>query len=122
MLLLFRKFAGPMADKMLVMSSIYYISRRDQAPAWWFQIIICRELAVTGQWCFISENGGTVLTAAMPGKIKTVTQMLSIILLLCHLHLLEQLCFYIALFFTIYSGYDYFKVQVSYLRILSSNF
>ena len=49
-------------------------------------VIICRELAVTGLRLLLVENGGTVLAAAMPGKIKTVTQMLSIILLLCHLH------------------------------------
>ena len=49
------------------------------------------------------------LAAAMPGKIKTVTQMLSIILLLCHVHFVGTIMLYVALFFTIYSGYDYFK-------------
>ena len=72
-------------------------------------VIICRELAVTGLRLLLVENGGTVLAAAMPGKIKTVTQMLSIILLLCHLHFIGTIMLYIALFFTIYSGYDYFK-------------
>ena len=92
----FGKFADPLADKMLVMSAFIMLVGINQAPAWVVSVIICRELAVTGLRLLLVENGGTVLAAAMPGKIKTVTQMLSIIL-------------YIALFFTIYSGYDYFK-------------
>ena len=96
-------------DKMLVMSAFIMLVGINQAPAWVVSVIICRELAVTGLRLLLVENGGTVLAAAMPGKIKTVTQMLSIILLLCHLHFIGTIMLYIALFFTIYSGYDYFK-------------
>ena len=103
------KFADPLADKMLVMSAFIMLVGINQAPAWVVSVIICRELAVTGLRLLLVENGGTVLAAAMPGKIKTVTQMLSIILLLCHLHFVGTIMLYIALFFTIYSGYDYFK-------------
>lgn len=105
----FGKFADPLADKMLVMSAFIMLVGMKMAPAWVVAIIICRELAVTGLRLVLVENGGTVLAAAMPGKIKTVTQMFSIIFLLCHLSLLGTILLYIALFFTIYSGYDYFK-------------
>lgn len=105
----FGKFADPLADKMLVMSAFIMLVGMKMAPAWVVVIIICRELAVTGLRLLLVENGGTVLAAAMPGKIKTVTQMFSIIFLLCHLNLLGTILLYIALFFTIYSGYDYFK-------------
>ncbi|AWN19801.1 CDP-diacylglycerol--glycerol-3-phosphate 3-phosphatidyltransferase [Streptococcus sobrinus] len=105
----FGKFADPLADKMLVMSAFIMLVGMKMAPAWVVAIIICRELAVTGLRLLLVENGGTVLAAAMPGKIKTVTQMFSIIFLLCHLNLLGTILLYIALFFTIYSGYDYFK-------------
>ena len=88
----FGKFADPMADKLLVMSAF-----------------ICRELAVTGLRLLLVEIGGTVLAAAMPGKIKTFSQMFAIIFLLLHWTLLGQVLLYVALFFTIYSGYDYFK-------------
>ena len=81
----FGKFADPMADKLLVMS------------------------AVTGLRLLLVETGGTVLAAAMPGKIKTFSQMFAIIFLLLHWTLLGQVLLYVALFFTIYSGYDYFK-------------
>ena len=78
-------------------------------PAWISAIIICRELAVTGLRLLLVENGGTVLAAAMPGKIKTFTQMFSIIFLLLHWTSFGTLLLYVALIFTIYSGYDYFK-------------
>ena len=94
----FGKFADPMADKLLVMSAFIMLIELGMAPAWIVAVIICREL-----------TGGTVLAAAMPGKIKTFSQMFAIIFLLLHWTLIGQVLLYVALFFTIYSGYDYFK-------------
>jgi len=68
------------------------------APAWVVAVIICRELAVTGLRLLLVETGGTVLAAAMPGKIKTFSQMFAIIFLLFHWNLLGQITLYIALF------------------------
>lgn len=105
----FGKFADPLADKMLVMSAFIMLVGLNLAPAWISAIIICRELAVTGLRLLLVESGGEILAAAMPGKIKTATQMFSVIFLLCHWMLLGNILLYVALFFTIYSGYDYFK-------------
>lgn len=105
----FGKFADPMADKILVMTAFIMLVELGYAPAWVVAIIICRELAVTGLRLLLVENGGTVLAAAMPGKIKTFSQMFAVIFLLLHWNLLGHITLYIALFFTLYSGYDYFK-------------
>lgn len=105
----FGKFADPMADKILVMTAFIMLVELKMAPAWVVALIICRELAVTGLRLLLVENGGTVLAAAMPGKIKTFSQMFAIIFLLMHWTLPGQVLLYIALFFTLYSGYDYFK-------------
>ena len=105
----FGKFADPMADKILVMTAFIMLVELKMAPAWVVAIIICRELAVTGLRLLLVENGGTVLAAAMPGKIKTFSQMFAIIFLLLHWNLSGQVLLYIALFFTLYSGYVYFK-------------
>lgn len=105
----FGKFADPMADKILVMTAFIMLVELGFVPAWVTAVIICRELAVTGLRLLLVENGGTVLAAAMPGKIKTFSQMFSIIFLLFHWMILGQIVLYIALCFTIYSGYDYFK-------------
>ncbi|GBG96459.1 CDP-diacylglycerol--glycerol-3-phosphate 3-phosphatidyltransferase [Lactococcus termiticola] len=106
----FGKFADPLADKMLTMTAFALLIMLHMAPAWVVAIIICRELAVTGLRLLLVEQGGTVLAAAMPGKIKTATQMLAIIFLLIGDPLyIGTILLYVCLFFTIYSGYDYFK-------------
>ncbi|HEM4845483.1 TPA: CDP-diacylglycerol--glycerol-3-phosphate 3-phosphatidyltransferase, partial [Streptococcus suis] len=93
----------------LVMTAFIMLVELGFAPAWVVAIIICRELAVTGLRLLLVENGGTVLAAAMPGKIKTFSQMFAVIFLLLHWNAVGQITLYIALFFTLYSGYDYFK-------------
>ena len=111
----FGKFADPIADKMLVMSAFIILVSMNMAPAWVVAIIVCRELAVSGLRLIIVENDGEVLAAAMPGKIKTFSQMFAIIFLLLNnifsnfLHFgMGTALLYICLFFTIYSGFDYF--------------
>lgn len=111
----FGKFADPLADKMLVMTAFVMLVELGFAPGWVVSIIVCRELAVTGLRLLLVEQGGTVLAAAMPGKIKTFTQMLSIIFLLAgnfpfqSIGLrIDLILLYVCLFFTIYSGADYF--------------
>ncbi len=111
----FGKFADPLADKMIVMTAFIFLVELGKAPAWVVSIIVCRELAVTGLRLLIVEQDGQVMAAAMPGKIKTTTQMLSIIFLLTNdiffsaIHLpIGMILLYVCLFFTIYSGADYF--------------
>jgi len=111
----FGKFADPLADKMLVMTAFIVLVRMNVAPDWVVAIIMCRELAVTGLRLLIVENNGKVMAAAMPGKIKTTTQMIAIIFLLLNNVLFAAInipfaliMVYICLFFVIYSGIDYF--------------
>lgn len=112
----FGKFADPLADKMLVMTAFIMLVGISFVPAWIAAVIICRELAVTGLRLLLVENGGAVLAAAMPGKIKTATQMISIILLLLGFHTVGTIVLYICLFFTIYSGYDYFAKNMQVFK------
>lgn len=110
----FGKFADPLADKMLVMTAFIMLVGLGYAPAWLVAIIICRELAVTGLRLLLVEDG-EVMAAAWPGKVKTATQMLAIILLLIQNvpfsmlgFPLDQIMLYVCLAATIYSGVDYF--------------
>ena len=75
----FGKFADPLADKMLVMTAFIILVEMGKVPSWVAAIIVCRELAVTGLRLIVVENDGQVMAAAMPGKIKTFTQMFAII-------------------------------------------
>lgn len=111
----FGKFADPLADKLLVSGALIMLVGLGRVPAWVIVIIIARELAVTGLRLLLVEEGGTVLAAALPGKIKTATQMLAIIFLLADNFPFAwtsipvgEILLYVSLFFTIYSGFDYF--------------
>ncbi|MER2110562.1 MAG: CDP-diacylglycerol--glycerol-3-phosphate 3-phosphatidyltransferase [Desemzia incerta] len=111
----FGKFADPLADKLLVATAMIVLVGQNLTPSWVVAVIIMRELAVTGLRLLLVEQGGTVLAAAWPGKIKTNTQMFAIIFLLLNDFPFGFLPFsigtvmlYICLFFTIYSGADYF--------------
>lgn len=110
----FGKFADPLADKMLVMTAFILLVGQGRVAGWIAAVIICRELAVTGLRLLLVE-GGEVMAAAWPGKIKTATQMLAVILLLLNnvlfeaIHVpMDQILLYGCLIFTIYSGVDYF--------------
>ncbi|MGY3779075.1 CDP-diacylglycerol--glycerol-3-phosphate 3-phosphatidyltransferase [Isobaculum melis] len=110
----FGKFADPLADKMLVITAFIILVGKGMVPSWVVAIIVCRELAVTGLRLLLVGDG-EVMAAAMPGKIKTATQMVAIILLLLNNFPfagigipLDMIMLYVCLFFTIYSGYDYF--------------
>ncbi len=111
----FGKFADPLADKMLVMTAFIILVEMGKAPSWVVAIIVCRELAVTGLRLLLVQESGEVLAAAWPGKIKTASQMFAIIFLLLNnlpfaaINIpLDQILLYVCLFFTIYSGVDYF--------------
>lgn len=110
----FGKFADPLADKMLVMTAFIILVGQGKVASWIVAIIVCRELAVTGLRLLLVEDG-EVMAAAWPGKVKTATQMLAIILLMINNAPFEALGFplaqillYICLIFTVYSGVDYF--------------
>lgn len=111
----FGKFADPLADKMLVMTALIILVELGLAPSWVVALIVSRELAVTGLRLILVEQGGTVMAAGWPGKIKTNTQMFAIIFLLVNDYPFGRfslsvgtVLLYICLIFTIYSGVDYF--------------
>lgn len=110
----FGKFADPLADKMLVATALIVLVEKGLSPSWVVSVIICRELAVTGLRLLL-VNDGEVMAAAWPGKVKTATQMIAIILLFLDnlpfegLNIpMASILLYVCLFFTVYSGIDYF--------------
>lgn len=111
----FGKFTDPLADKLLVMTAFIMLTSMNVVPAWVTVVIIWRELAVTGLRLLIVEANGEVLAAKMPGKIKTVSQFIAILFLLLDNMFFAlanipfgEIMLYVCLFFTVYSGIDYF--------------
>lgn len=77
----FGKFADPLADKILIITSMLLLVESGKLPAWIPIIIIFREFAVSGYRLIAVQNNGKVIAANIWGKIKTVTQMIAIVLM-----------------------------------------
>lgn len=108
------KFLDPLADKLLVSSALIVLVGLQMAPAWIAIVIISREFAVTGLRLILA-GGGEVVAANMLGKIKTWAQIVAISALLLHNMIfelislpLDLIALWVALIFTIWSGWDYF--------------
>lgn len=109
------KFLDPLADKLLVSAAFIVLVEWGDAASWMIIVIIAREFAVTGLRLVLA-GGGKVVAASNLGKIKTWTQIVAISSLLLHNTIFElvnipfgQIALWVALFFTILSGWDYFK-------------
>ena len=76
----FGKFLDPIADKILVISAMIILVEMGIIGAWIPIIIITREFVVSGYRLIAVEKKGNVIAANKWGKIKTVTQMIAVIL------------------------------------------
>ena len=77
----FGKFLDPLADKILVLTAMVMFVEMDKIPAWIPIVVLAREFLVSGYRLIAVEKGGKVIAASIWGKLKTVTQMISIILI-----------------------------------------
>lgn len=82
----FGKFLDPLADKILVLAAMVMLVEMDKLPAWIPIIVLAREFMVSGYRLVAVEKGGKVIAASKWGKLKTVTQMIAIILALLDLN------------------------------------
>lgn len=108
------KFLDPLADKLLVSAALIILVEQGLAPSWIVIIIISREFAVTGLRLVLAGEG-EVSAAKMLGKIKMWAQVVAISALLLHnipFSLISlpfaDIALWVALFFTVWSGWDYF--------------
>ena len=75
----FGKFLDPLADKILVLAAMVMLVEMQKLPAWIPIIVLAREFMVSGYRLIAVEKGGKVIAASKWGKLKTVTQMIAII-------------------------------------------
>ena len=102
----FGKFMDPLADKLLVCSAMICMIELGRLPSWVVIVIIGREFVISGFRLIASDNG-VVIAANYWGKIKTVCQMVMIIVLIADLGggfvILEQILIYASLLLTVIS-------------------
>lgn len=101
----FGKFMDPLADKVLVAAALLFLIQVQKVEAWLVVIIITREYAISIIRAMAATNG-KVIAASGGGKIKTLTQMLAIIMLLMNIPFAD-LMMYVCVALTLYSGVEY---------------
>ena len=123
----FGKFLDPIADKILVITTLVILVENQKIPAWIPIIIILREFVVSGYRLVVVQGDGKVIAANIWGKIKTTTQMIAVIMCFLEVNvfgaifntqldvipfiwnLLTTLLMIVSTVATIFSGYTYLK-------------
>mgnify|MGYP000531562176 CR=1 FL=1 len=123
----FGKFADPLADKILVLAAMLIFVEAKSLPAWIPIIVLFREFVVSGYRLIAVEKSGNVIAASIWGKLKTVTQMLGLIIALIDvnsfgkfldgslsginliINIASTMMLLISVIATIFSGWEYIK-------------
>lgn len=107
------KLLDPLADKLLVAAALISLVEIGLIPSWIAVVIIGREFLVTGLRG-VAAAEGVVIAASNPAKLKTIFQIVALTMLLLDEYFLALTGFspgvwvlYLALIFTIYTGFDY---------------
>lgn len=131
----FGKFLDPIADKILVLTAMIIFVDFDRLPAWIPVVVLFREFLVSGFRLVASQKGGQVIAASVWGKLKTVTQMVALILMFADhysygyfinnsientglkvLNIITFVMMTVSVIATIFSGWDYLKNGKEFLK------
>ena len=111
----FGKFADPIADKILVNTMLVIMANKGILPVVPVVIMLCRDTVVDGCRMLAASNG-VVIAAGNLGKMKTVLQMITIILALLNnlpfelINLpVSELMTWVCAFVSAAGGYTYFS-------------
>jgi CDP-diacylglycerol--glycerol-3-phosphate 3-phosphatidyltransferase len=112
------KFLDPLVDKLLVLGPFLALIELQKIPAWGVFLILTREMAIAGWRVSPNLTGKTNITGAnIWGKIKTVTQIVAIALLIAPLSeawtKAGLIIFWLAVILTLVSGLIYIFESIS---------
>ncbi len=107
----FGAFLDPIADKVLVFAALILLAESGIIPSWSVILIIGRETLING-FRLIAIEKGVVISASYLGKLKTITQMISLVLLLFSpifvlFNIIGLIIYWIAVIATLISGVEY---------------
>lgn len=117
-------FLDPIADKLIIAAALIGLVQRNDVTGWAAMVIIGREFIVTGLR-LVAAGEGVVISAGIWGKIKLITQVVAVTAMLLKNYpfslftnfRFDQFTMWIAIFVTIYSGYDYLKNNINLIDI-----
>ena len=117
----FGKFADPIADKMLVNTVFIMLVARGTVPVVPVLLMVARDTIVDG--CrLIAMSNGVVVAAGFLGKLKTVLQMVTIVMVLLNNLPFElyripmtDLLLWFTVFISLASGLSYFNQLKEYI-------
>lgn len=107
----FGKFMDPLADKLLVISAMICFVENGQLAGWILIVIVAREFIISG-FRLVAASGGIVIAAGIWGKLKTVSQMIMVLLMILNFswgwyQILIQIFIWLSVILTIVSLVDY---------------
>jgi len=115
----FGQIADPIADKALIGVALVGLSALGELPWWVTVAILVREIGITVLRFVVLQQG--VIPANRGGKIKTVVQMLSVVLYVLFpegaLHTVAEITMGLALVITIVTGVEYVVVAGRMRRV-----
>ena len=118
----FGNFMEPMADQLLVCSALSCFVELGDLPAWMVIVIIAREFIISGFRLVASDNG-IVIAASKTGKLKTISQMVMVVLVIADLggifDVLKQIFIWLALILTVVSLIEYIAKNKNVLSMQS---
>jgi len=107
------KFLDPLADKLIITAALIILLENGTISSIPVILILSREFLITGFRSIAAANG-KIIAASSLGKIKTISQDVSIILLLwgdylfnIYIYPFSLAIFWIAVILTVISGIDY---------------
>lgn len=118
----FGKFMDPLVDKVLTQAGFMVLAGAGIIPAWTVIVIIFRELLIDGLRILAASNNVTI-AASFYGKLKTTSQMLTIILYLLKgvwtfiPEIVFTIFLYVSVILTIISGLDYLLKNIEVLDL-----
>lgn len=124
----FGKFLDPVADKILVTMVILMLLDLGKAQLIPSIAIICREIFVSALREFLA-NFKLTIPVTILAKLKTVCQMLAIFLLLlgneashfAYTEQIGQIILWFAAILTIITGFAYFKIGLTHIKLENNN-
>jgi CDP-diacylglycerol--glycerol-3-phosphate 3-phosphatidyltransferase len=103
----------PLADKLLITAALVSLVSMELAPAWMVAVILGREFLVTVLRS-LAHARGVVIAASPLGKLKMVSQVVAILLLILgdqerQLFVLGTFALWVAVMTALVSGFDYYR-------------